>query len=134
MVKSDNGPEFRRTFTGLLARLGVFHLNSPRYYPQFNGKLERLNGKLRRYLAFLPPPTALWTLRRYVCEFVKEHNSLHTNENLGGLTPREAFARGAPHEIPSTTERIQVARDGDRLILRFTNRRGQRARRELRLG
>ena len=133
LVKSDNGPEFRSSFAAMLGELGVFHLPSPIYYAPFNGKVERVFGKLRRFLRYAPTPAGSWSLRRLVQTFVTEHNTLHTNENLGGITPKEAVKLGGPLFLPNTTERIKTRHQDNRLILHFTNRNDQPARRELSL-
>lgn len=133
LVKSDNGPEFRVSFAAMLATQGIFHLPSPRYYAPFNGKVERVFKQLRRYLRYAPLPATSWALRWLVAAFVKEHNTLHTNGNLGGITPQEAWELGGPISLPESTEQIKLRRQGDRLILRFTNRRDQQARREISL-
>jgi transposase InsO family protein/predicted DNA-binding protein (UPF0251 family) len=133
LVKSDNGPEFRSTFAGMLAARGIFHLPSPCYYAPFNGKVERVFGKLRRFLRYAPHLGSAWALRRQVAAFVTEHNTMHTNKNLGDITPQEALRLGGPVSLPDTTERIKAARQDNCLVLHFTNRYGQPARRELRL-
>jgi len=133
LVKSDNGPEFRSSFAAMLGELGIFHLPSPFYYAPFNGKVERVFGKLRRFLRYAPAPAGSWSLRQLVATFVMEHNALHTNQNLGGITPQEAVKLGGPLLLPDSTERIKVRRQDKRLIIHFTNRHDRPARRQLSL-
>jgi transposase len=40
IVKTDNGKEFRASFTEALLKLGIYHLASPYYYAQFKGNVS----------------------------------------------------------------------------------------------
>ena len=47
VIKSDNGPQFRENFVDELEEREIFHLNSPSFTPQYNGKAERKIKDLR---------------------------------------------------------------------------------------
>jgi transposase InsO family protein len=53
VIKSDNGPQFRKAFRKELERCNIIHLNSPVFTPSFNGKVERVNLELRQIISNL---------------------------------------------------------------------------------
>jgi transposase InsO family protein len=64
VLKRDNGTIFNNTAVdAVLSRWCVLPLNSPPYYPRYNGAIERGIGELKTQLPdYLPMPAASWDL------------------------------------------------------------------------
>lgn len=72
-VKADNGPEFRDQFKQLLVDLKINLFNLPRYYPQFNGVIERINREIRRKsIAF--DLNTIKAVNEFLDKFLDYHN------------------------------------------------------------
>lgn len=129
LVKADNGPEFRSAFRAGLLSLGVAALNSPYYYAPFNGKVERTFRGLRRFLRCRPQALSMAALEHQIARWVYEHNTLCVSESLGLRTPHEAMQHPNPTLGVCAGEEVIAPeiRDSE-LILRFTNRKGHKAR------
>ena len=125
-IKADNGPEFRKKFRNLLSSTGINLLNSPCYYPQFNGVVERLNGEIRRYsrnLVF----SSIDAINGFLENF-QDYYNYQPHESLGYLTPAEVFKKGRHNNHPLNIELIKpYIKDGE-LRMSFTKRDGSPGR------
>ncbi len=82
IVKTDNGKEFRKN------SFSNEHLSfKSAFLPPFNGKVEKVIGKLQRFLKFEPAARTLQELVSQV-NFVYCYNHLMANEELGFITMR----------------------------------------------
>ena len=125
-IKADNGPEFRDTFKTLMASLNITVLNSPRYYPQFNGVVERLNGSIRRMVQIVTV-TSVASVNTFLSRFLDTHNYT-PHESLGWLTPIKVFRDKCHQNHPTFTEVITPYVKDDCIRIRFTRRNGNQGR------
>lgn len=129
IVKTDNGKEFREQFKQGLGQLGIFHLPSPIYYAIFQGKIERTFREFRKYELVYNLSSCLKTAKAHIKRWISIHNKLEVNENLGYLTPHEAFVEGKSIQIPETTEIVEVVDKGPgKIDVKFKNRYGRKAK------
>jgi IS30 family transposase len=125
-IKADNGPEFRDTFKTLMASLNITVLNSPRYYPRFNGVVERLNGSIRRMVQRVTV-TSVASVNTFLSRFLDTHNYT-PHESLGWLTPIKVFRDKCHQNHPTFTEVITPYVKDDCIRIRFTRRNGNQGR------
>lgn len=97
VVKSDNGPQFRNTFAGNLEERDIAHLPSPLYFPQYNGKLERLNRDIKGFAEELNH-LDIENLIAGIGQAIYEHNYVRPHQGLDGITPAQRF-NGLEEEI-----------------------------------
>lgn len=125
-VKADNGPEFREQFKQLLVDLKINLLNSPRYYPQFNGVVERINREIgRKSIAF--DLNNIQAVNKFLDEFLVYHN-YSSREFLGGLSPNQVYTAGFHANHPETTEIVIPYQKNGELRIKFTRRNGNQGR------
>lgn len=118
-VLTDNGTSFnaRRRgweveFTRNLTALGVTAISSGNYHPQTNGKRERLNGTLKRWLAKLPPARTVADLQRQLDTFDTAYEA-RPHQSLDGATPAErwnAATIAEPGDLPEPRARITTVK------------------------
>ena len=88
VIKSDNGPQFRKSFKQQLNKQDIYHLNSPAYRPQYNGKLERLNKDID-FIIDQVQNLKISNITKCIDQTVKEHNCKRPHQSLGGITPEQ---------------------------------------------
>jgi transposase InsO family protein len=104
---TDNGAVYTSRFTGgrngfeyLLAYLGVRQKNGAPGHPQTQGKIERFQQTLKRWLGQQPAATDLAGLQVQLDTFRNVYNELRPHRAIGRLTPGEAY-RATPKALPA---------------------------------
>jgi putative transposase len=90
-IRTDNESMFTSQLWGCtLKALGILHRRGPPGQPWRNGRIERLFGTLKPILRKVKPTTTL-ALQKALSEFSRFYNQIRPHQNLGGLTPVEAW-------------------------------------------
>ena len=104
---TDNGAVYTSRFTGgrngfeyLLAYLGVRQKNGAPGHPQTQGKIERFQQTLKRWLGRQPAARTLGELGAQLDAFRIEYNERRPHRAVGRRTPGEAY-RAMPRAMPS---------------------------------
>jgi transposase InsO family protein len=99
---TDNGLVFTTRFRGgpngfevLLADLGVTQKNGAPNHPQTQGKVERLNQTLKKWLAAWPPAATISALQHLLDEFTDHYNHRRKHRSLNRRTPAAVYAARA---------------------------------------
>ena len=74
-----------------LLNLGVAQKNGTPNHPQTQGKVERLNQTLKRWLAARPPAATLPDLQAQLDTFTDYYNTARPHRSLNRRTPAEAY-------------------------------------------
>jgi transposase InsO family protein len=106
---TDNGAVYTSRFTGgrngfeyLLAYLGVRQKNGAPGHPQTQGKIERFQQTLKRWLGRQPAAADLAGLQAQLDAFRDVYNEQRPHRAIGRRTPGEAY-RATPKALPSGT-------------------------------
>ena len=111
-VISDNGPQFiSRDFKAYIRETGMTHVRTAPYYPQSNGKLERVNKTVKSEALRLSNPASLHDARRVVGTFVDHYNNVRLHSALGYITPADQAAGRGPDIWKARDERLHAARE-----------------------
>lgn len=104
-VISDNGPQFvARDFKAYVRHLGMDHVRTSPYYPQSNGKIERVNQTLKAECIRRKVPLSLAEARRVVGEFVAHYNEERLHSAIGYVAPMDRL-EGREDQIVKERER-----------------------------
>jgi len=105
-VLTDNGCIYTAAYRGgrcgmetELAALGIVYKHGKPYHPQTQGKVERFQQTLKRWLKKRPLATSLTALQAQLDEFARYYNEVRPHTARGFLTPRaawEAKAKAVP--------------------------------------
>lgn len=130
---TDNGLVFttrvrggRNTFENELNLLGIDQKNGRPNHPQTQGKVERFQQTLKKWLRAQPQATTIEHLQAQLDEFRRYYNTIRPHRSLDRATPAEAYAaRGKA--TPAGTDghwRIREDRvdDAGSITLRFNSR------------
>ena len=104
---TDNGSVYTSRFTGgrngfeyLLAYLGIRQKNGAPGHPQTQGKIERFQQTLKRWLGRQPAARSLVALQAQLDAFRLHYNEQRPHRAIGRATPAEAY-RATPRALPS---------------------------------
>jgi transposase InsO family protein len=87
---SDNGPQFiARDFKDFLRFKGMTHVRTSPYYPQSNGKQERMQGTLKRECIRPKCPQSYEEAVRIVGAYVEHYNNERLHSAIGYVTPKD---------------------------------------------
>jgi putative transposase len=112
-IISDNGPQFiARDFRSFIRLCGMTHVRTSPYYPQSNGKLERLNKTLKtETIRPNSPATATAAdARRLVTDFVEHYNNRRLHSAIGYVTPADKLAGREAEIWALRDQRLEAAR------------------------
>jgi hypothetical protein len=95
---TDNGAVYTSRFTGgrngfecVLAYLGIRQKNGAPGHPQTQGKIERFQQTLKRWLARQPAARTLAELQAQLDAFRADYNERRPHRATGRITPAEAY-------------------------------------------
>ncbi|WP_102161356.1 IS481 family transposase [Zhihengliuella halotolerans] len=107
---TDNGRVYTARFGGgrnafeyLLPPLGVTQKNGSPWHPQTQGKVERFQQTLKRWLTKQPPPPTLSDLQRLLDRFREYYNASRPHRSLDRTTPAKAYA-ATPKALPTNAQ------------------------------
>lgn len=115
-IISDNGPQFiARDFKEYIRISGMTHVRTSPYYPQSNGKLERVNKTLKAEAIRPASPSSLQEAKRVVTGFVEHYNGKRLHSALGYVAPNDYLAGKAPAIHAARDAKLEKAREERRL-------------------
>lgn len=110
-VISDNGPQFiSRDFTNFIRLCEMTHVRTAKYYPQSNGKLERVNQTLKVDAIRPNCPDSPEEARRVVENFVEHYNNVRLHSALGYVAPADKLAGREKEIFALRDQRLEAAR------------------------
>lgn len=116
-IISDNGPQFiSRDFKQYIRETGMTHVRTSPYYPQSNGKLERLNKTVKSEAIRVRNPASLDEARKVVEQFVEHYNNVRLHSAIGYITPADQVAGRGPEIWKARDEKLQAARERRRQL------------------
>jgi transposase InsO family protein len=125
-IISDNGPQFiARDFKEFIRLSGMTHVRTSPYYPQSNGKLERLNKTIKVECIRPGVPLSLSDAKRIVTKFVEHYNMVRLHSSLGYVAP-EARLNGRHMEIFNTRRtKLEEARSAREAVRKLRQQQPQ---------
>ena len=111
-IISDNGPQFiSRDFKEYIRLAGMTHVRTSPYYPQSNGKLERVNKTVKAEALRINPPATLDEARQLVEKFVTYYNNVRLHSAIGYIAPADMLAGRGPEIWKARDEKLEAARE-----------------------
>ena len=110
-IISDNGPQFiAKDFKEFIRLTGLTHVRTSPYYPQSNGKIERLHKTLKSECIRKKVPVSHSDARRLLEEYVLYYNTERLNSAIGYVTPRDKLIGKEKEIFQTREEKLQKAR------------------------
>lgn len=89
-IISDNGPQFiARDFKSYIRLKGMDHVRTSPYYPQSNGKIERLHQSVKKECIRVKSPLDLADAKQVVAAYVEHYNTRRLHAGVGYVTPHD---------------------------------------------
>ena len=112
---SDNGPQFiAKDFKEFIRLSGMSHVRTSPYYPQSNGKQERMQGSVKRECIREKCPRTIEEAKRFVTQYVTHYNTRRLHSAIGYVTPWDML-HGRQKEIHAERDRkLEAAREARR--------------------
>ena len=109
---SDNGPQFiARGFKEFIRLAGMTHVRTNPYYPQSNGKQERMQRTVKRECIRRRCPRTVQEALRWLGEYIDRYNTRCLHSALGYITPLDML-EGRRAAIHARRERkLETARE-----------------------
>ena len=87
---TDNGPVFiAKDFKGYLQEVGITHRRTRFFYPQSNGKVERLFETVKNEASRRQSYINIQDLENQIAEYVAYYNNCRLHSSLGYVTPKD---------------------------------------------
>ena len=119
-VLTDNGCIYTAKHRGgkvalesQLERLGIVFKHGKPYHPQTQGKIERFQQTLKKWLAHQAPADDMAMLQRQLDWFCRYYNEVRPHRSLGRRTPKSVYdsqVKAQPGELESTQFRVRYDR------------------------
>ncbi|MEO5511734.1 MAG: IS3 family transposase [Longimicrobiales bacterium] len=110
-IISDNGPQFiSRDFREFIRLCGMTHVRTSPYYPQSNGKLERLNKTLKVTTIRPGMPDTPDAARTLVERFALDYNHHRLHSAIGFVTPATKLAGHEQQVWDARDRKLEAAR------------------------
>lgn len=111
-IISDNGPQLvARDFKAFIRLAGMTHVRTSPYYPQSNGKLERLHGTLKATAIRPAQPETVDEARSLVADFVQSYTNVRLHSAIGYVTPADKLAGREQSIWAERDRRLEAARE-----------------------
>lgn len=111
-IITDNGPQFvARDFKTFIRLAGMTHVRTSPYYPQSNGKIERLHGTLKSTTIRPAQPETIDEARALVADFVEHYNNARLHSAIGYVTPADKLAGREQAIWAERDRRLEAARE-----------------------
>jgi transposase InsO family protein len=111
-IISDNGPQFiSRDFKEYIRVAGMTHVRTAPYYPQSNGKLERVNKTVKSEALRVSPPSTIDEARRLVEKFIAYYNGVRLHSAIGYIAPADMLAGRAKQIWKERDAKLEAARE-----------------------
>jgi len=108
---SDNGPQFiARDFKDFIREVGMTHVRTSPYYPQSNGKQERMQGTVKRECIREKCPPTVEEARPWVSEYIERYNTQRLHAAIGYVTPLDMLEGRQPEIHAARDRKLEVAR------------------------
>jgi putative transposase len=92
-IISDNGPQFiARDFKEFIRFSGMTHVRTSPYYPQSNGKQERMQGLIKQECIRPKCPNSIEQTKKIVADYVEYYNNKRLHSAIGYIAPADMLA------------------------------------------
>jgi len=111
-IISDNGPQFvAKDFKEYIRLSGMTHVRTSPFYPQSNGKQERMQGLVKQECIRPKCPQDVDEARKIMAEYVQYYNNKRLHSSIGYVAPVDML-QGRQKEILNEREqKLQEARE-----------------------
>ena len=109
---TDNGPVFiAKEFKGYLQEVGITHRRTRFFYPQSNGKVERLFETVKNEAIRRQSYINIQDLEKQIAEYVAYYNNCRLHSSLGYVTPKDMLEGRQKTIFAERKAKLAIARE-----------------------
>lgn len=110
-IISDNGPQFvAKDFKEFIRINGMTHVRTSPFYPQSNGKQERMQGLIKQECIRPKCPKSVQQARQMVGEYVEYYNNKRLHSAVGYVTPKDMLEGKQKEILAERDQKLENAR------------------------
>jgi transposase InsO family protein len=110
-IISDNGPQFvAKDFKEFIRINGMTHVRTSPFYPQANGKQERMQGLIKQECIRPKCPKSVEQARQIVGEYVEHYNNERLHSAIGYVTPKDMLEGKQKKILAERDHKLESAR------------------------
>ena len=110
-IISDNGPQFvAKDFKEFIRINGMTHVRTSPFYPQSNGKQERMQGLIKQECIRPKCPKSVEQARQIVGEYVEHYNNKRLHSAIGYVTPKDMLEGKQKKILAERDHKLESAR------------------------
>jgi len=111
-VISDNGPQFvAKDFKEYIRLSGMTHVRTSPFYPQSNGKQERMQGLVKQECIRPKCPQDVDEARKIMTEYVEYYNNKRLHSSIGYVAPVDMLQCRQKEIFKEREQKLQEARE-----------------------
>ena len=110
-IISDNGPQFiAKDFKEFIRINGMTHVRTSPFYPQSNGKQERMQGLIKQECIRPKCPKSVQQARQMVGEYVEHYNNKRLHSAIAYVTPKDMLEGKQNKILKERDQKLENAR------------------------
>jgi len=110
-IISDNGPQFiSGDFKEYIRLSGMTHVRTSPYYPQSNGKIERVQKTIKQETIRKKAPKTLDEARQVLTDYIDKYNNKRLHSSIGYITPADKLNGRANSILNERKIKLEKAR------------------------
>jgi transposase InsO family protein len=110
-IISDNGPQFiSKDFKEYIRFSGMTHVRTSPYYPQSNGKVERVQKTLKNETIRKRAPETLGEAISVMGKYIEHYNNERLHSSIGYITPVDKLYGKEPFILDARKRKLSEAR------------------------
>lgn len=111
-IISDNGPQFAaKDFKEFIRLIGMTHVRTSPFYPQSNGKQERMQGLVKQECIRPKCPQDVEEARKIMAEYVQYYNNKRLHSSIGYVAPLDMLQNRQKEIFSEREQKLQEARE-----------------------
>jgi putative transposase len=111
-IISDNGPQFAaKDFKEYIRLSGMTHVRTSPYYPQSNGKQERMQGLVKQECIRPKCPHDVEEARKIMTQYVNYYNNKRLHSSIGYVAPVDMLEGRQKEILHEREQKLQEARE-----------------------
>jgi transposase InsO family protein len=111
-IISDNGPQFaEKDFKEFIRLIGMTHVRTSPFYPQSNGKQERMQGLVKQECIRPKCPQDVDEARKIMAEYVQYYNNKRLHSSIGYVAPVDMLQGRQKEIFKEREQKLQEARE-----------------------
>jgi transposase InsO family protein len=110
-IISHNGPQFvAKDFKEFIRINGMTHVRTSPFYPQSNGKQERMQGLIKQECIRPKCPKSVEQARQMVGQYVEHYNNKRLHSAVGYVTPKDMLEGKQKKILAERDQKLESAR------------------------